>query len=89
MVEVEAQLRTPRRWIENDAEWFEQRMVNCDCCGRLIAKHFLMAEIDGREQTFCGDACADLFASYVLPVRGRDYRPPADAGALYEARIVK
>ena len=78
-----------RRWIENDAEWYEQRLVHCDCCGRLIAKHLLAATIDDRSQIFCSDDCADLFEGYVLPERGRDYRPPADAGARYEARIVK
>ena len=73
-----------RRWIENDAEWYEQRMVHCDCCGRLIAKHLLTAEIDGHPQTFCGDECADLFDGYLLTERGRAYRPPADIGETYE-----
>ena len=25
-------------WRENDAEWYEERMVHCATCGRMIAK---------------------------------------------------
>jgi len=77
-------------WIENDAQWYEQRMVHCACCGRLIAKHFLVAEVGpmGETTIFCGEACEDLYRDYVLPERGRDYTPPADVWDLYEQRMV-
>jgi hypothetical protein len=77
------------RWIENDAPWYEQRLVHCDCCGRLIAKHLLVAEIEGRERIFCSTDCAALFRDYVLPVRGEGYRPPEDATKRYEDLMVK
>ena len=48
-----------RRWIENDAEWYEQTLIHCGCCGRLIAKHLLSTEIDGHAHIFCSHDCAD------------------------------
>jgi hypothetical protein len=78
-----------RRWIEHDAEWYEQRLVHCDCCGRLIAKHLLAAEINGHAHIFCGDGCADLYEGYVLTERGRDYRPPTGIGESYESRMTQ
>jgi hypothetical protein len=80
---------TMTHWIENDAEWFEQRLVHCGCCGRLIAMHFLVAEIDGTEHIFCSEDCAALYQSYVLPVRGPNYHPPGNATEQYESLIVK
>lgn len=77
------------RWIENDAQWYEQRMVHCGCCGRLIAKHFLVGEVEGEERIFCSEDCEQLYRDYVLPVRGRDYRPPADVLERYEELMVK
>lgn len=77
------------RWIENDAEWYEQRMVHCGSCGRLIAKHFLLAEIEGESKIFCGEACEQLYRDYLIPERGRDYRPPGDVAARYDDLMVK
>jgi hypothetical protein len=77
------------RWIENDAQWYEQRMVHCGCCGRLIAKQFLVADVDGEQKLFCSEACEQLYRDYVLVQRGRDYRPPANVGQAYEDEMVK
>jgi hypothetical protein len=77
------------RWIENDAQWYEQRLVHCNCCGRLIAKHFLMADVNGAETIFCSEACEALYRDYVLPQRGPTYRPPTDALDRYEAFMAK
>jgi hypothetical protein len=77
------------QWIENDAQWYEQRMLHCGCCGRLIAKHLLVADIDGERKIFCSEGCEQLYRDYVLVERGRDYVPPADAGKLYEEGMVK
>lgn len=77
------------RWVEHDAPWHEQRMVHCSACGRLIAKHLLLAEAGGEERIFCGDDCAQLYRDYLLPERGPAYRPPADIGAQYEERMVR
>ena len=77
------------QWIENDAQWYEQRMLHCACCGRLIAKHLLVADAEGERKIFCSEACEQLYREYVLVERGRDYLPPANAGELYEDGIVK
>ena len=35
-------------WRENDAQWYEERMLHCGLCGRMIAKRYLAldAEVD-------------------------------------------
>ncbi|MBA3414351.1 MAG: hypothetical protein H0U10_03885 [Chloroflexia bacterium] len=76
-------------WRENDAEWYEQRMLYCDLCGRMIAKHYLLAEVEGAPRTFCSEGCETLYRDYWLPERGVGYRPPADIGALYAERMAK
>ena len=76
-------------WIENDAQWYEQRLVHCGGCGRLIAKHFLVAEIGGERVTFCSEDCAQIYRDYVVPERGRDYRPPGDVMERYNASMVR
>ncbi|HEY8445555.1 MAG TPA: hypothetical protein VIL01_00450 [Thermomicrobiales bacterium] len=77
------------RWVENDAAWYEQRMLHCQCCGRMIAKHIYREEVGGAERTFCGEECAQLYRDYVLPERGENYRPPADVMDLYDRLMVK
>ena len=76
------------RWIENDAQWYEQRMLHCGCCGRLIAKHLLVAD-DSEQKIFCSEGCEQLYRDYVLAVRHPHYRPPAAVRELYEERMVK
>lgn len=76
-------------WREHDAAWFEQRPLHCALCGRLIAKRYLHDEIEGEAAIFCGEGCAALYRDYWLPARGRGYRPPANVGELYAARMVK
>ena len=82
-------MTTRAHWIESDAPWYEQRLVHCHCCGRLIAKHYLIAEIEGSEHTFCSTDCEQLYRDYLLPVRGENYRPPDDATDRYETLMVK
>jgi hypothetical protein len=77
------------QWIENDAQWYEQRMFHCACCGRLIAKHLLIADANGERRIFCSEGCEQLYRDHVLVERGRDFRAPTDVGKQYEARIVK
>lgn len=76
-------------WIENDAQWYEQRMVHCGCCGRLIAKHLLVAESAGETKTFCSEECEELYRDYLLTERGRDYERPEDIWAVYEHRMAQ
>ena len=77
------------RWIENDTQWYEQRTVHCGCCGRLIAKHLLVADAAGEQKIFCSEACEQLYRDYVLVERGHDYRSSANIGHFYEERMVK
>jgi hypothetical protein len=58
------------RWIENDARWFELRMVYCDLCGRVIPKHLWRASVNGVTRTFCEPACEGLYQSYLLGSEG-------------------
>ena len=76
-------------WIENDAQWYEQRMVHCGGCGRLIAKHFLVADVAGERPIFCSDDCEQVYRDYVVPARGRDYRRPGDVMERYEALMIR
>ena len=68
------------RWIENDAQWYEQRMLHCGCCGRLIAKHLLVAD-DGEQKIFCSEACEQLYRDYA-PRRARPRLSAADAACV-------
>jgi hypothetical protein len=76
-------------WRENDAEWYEQRMLHCDLCGRMIAKHYLRAEVGGATRTFCSETCARNYRDYWLAERSDGDRRPADMHALYAERMVK
>ncbi|HZA93713.1 MAG TPA: hypothetical protein VE420_13905, partial [Gemmatimonadales bacterium] len=76
-------------WRENDAEWYEERMVHCGTCGRMIAKRFLAETTELGMKTYCSEECLALYNDYVLVERGTDYRPPADIGEIYADLMVK
>jgi hypothetical protein len=76
-------------WRENDAQWYEERMLHCSTCGRMIAKHYLTEEIAGQTRIFCGEGCLVLYRDYVLVERGADYRPAAAIGETYEELMVR
>jgi hypothetical protein len=76
-------------WRENDAQWYEERMLHCATCGRMIAKRYLSAAVDGEAKIFCGEECHALYHDYVLVERGPDYRPPADIGETYARLMLK
>ena len=76
-------------WRENDAQWFEERMLHCALCGRMIAKRYLLAEGAGGDLIFCTEGCRDLYGAYWLPERGAGYRPPADVHEIYAERMAK
>ncbi len=77
------------KWRENDAEWYEERMVHCATCGRMIAKHYLSASFDEGAKIFCGEGCLDLYRDYWLVERGAGYRPPPNIGETYVDLMVK
>ena len=57
------------QWEENTAKWYEQTMVYCTLCGRLIPKRFWVAEVEAQELVFCGPDCEQLYRTYWLPAQ--------------------
>jgi DNA-directed RNA polymerase subunit N (RpoN/RPB10) len=76
-------------WREYDAEWYEERMVHCATCGRMIAKHYLAEMSELGTKTYCSQECLALYHDYVLVERGFDYRPQADIGEKYADLMVR
>ena len=76
-------------WRENDALWYEEKMLFCATSGRMIAKHFLAEEIRDRPRIFATPQDLELYKDYVLVERGEDYRPPEDVGDSYADLMVK
>jgi hypothetical protein len=77
------------QWRENDAQWYEEKMLFCATSGRMIAKHYLAEEIHGRPRTFATEEDLELYKDYVLVERGEDYRPPENVGVMYDDLMVK
>ena len=76
-------------WRLNDAQWYEEKMLFCATSGRMIAKHYLAEEINGRRRTFATEDDLELYRDYVLVERGEDYRPPENVGLTYADLMVK
>ena len=76
-------------WQQNDAEWYEERMVHCATCGRMIAKRYLAETSELGTKTYCSQECLALYHDYVLVERGPDFRPRADIGETYARLMVK
>lgn len=77
------------KWRENDAQWYEEKMLFCATSGRMIAKHYLAEEIDDRTRIFATEDDLELYKDYVLVERGEDYRPPENIGVTYADLMVK
>jgi hypothetical protein len=76
-------------WRENDAQWYEERMLHCGTCGRMIAKHYLSATVGDEAKIFCSEECLDLYRDYWLVERGADYQSPPNIGETYADLMVK
>ena len=76
-------------WRANDAQWYEERMLFCGLCGRMIAKRYLHAEVEGEARTFCSEECEQLYRDYWLVERARGDRRPDDVHAHYAELMVK
>ena len=59
------------RWEENDAKWYEQTMVYCRLCGRIIPKRLWVVEEGSERLVFCDPDCEQLYRDYWLPARER------------------
>ena len=77
------------QWRENDALWYEEKMLFCATSGRMIAKHYLAEEIRDRTRIFATPQDLELYKDYVLVERGEDYRPPEHVGDTYADLMVK
>ncbi len=77
------------QWRENDAQWYEEKMLFCATSGRMIAKHYLAEEINGHPRIFATENDLDLYKDYVLAERGEDYHPPENIGETYADLMVK
>jgi hypothetical protein len=76
-------------WRENDALWYEEKMLFCATSGRMIAKHYLAEDIHDRTRIFATPEDLELYKDYVLVERGEDYRPPENVGDTYADLMVK
>ena len=76
-------------WRENDAQWYEERMLHCATCGRMIAKHYLSETFGDGAKIFCSEGASNSTATTVLVERGADYRPPPNIGETYADLMVK
>ena len=76
-------------WRENDAQWYEERMLHCATCGRMIARRYLWVPDAAGAKMFCSDGCHELYNDYWLAERGEGYRSPPDIGDTYADLMVK
>jgi hypothetical protein len=77
------------QWRENDAQWYEEKMLFCTTSGRMIARRYLAEEIAGRTRIFATPEDLALYRDYVLVERGEDYQPPENIGDTYADLMVK
>ena len=76
-------------WRENDAQWYEERMLHCATCGRMIAKRYLAETSVARHEDLLQRGVLELYHDYVLVERGADYQPPPNIGETYADLMVK
>lgn len=55
------------RWEPVVNQIWETNVKPCECCGQIVAKQLWIAEVEGVERRFCGQACEELYRSYVVP----------------------
>ena len=60
------------RWKKNTAEWYEQTMLYCALCGKIIPKNLWVVDTGGEALVFCDPDCEELYREYWLPAQGRD-----------------
>ena len=72
---------------ENDAQWYEERMLHCATCGRMIAKRYLAASVDGSEDLLQRGVPSSTTTT--CSSSGADYQPPPNIGETYADLMVK
>ena len=77
------------QWRENDAQWYEEQMLHCATCGRMIAKRYLAETSEFSTKTYCSEECRALYHDYVLVERCPNYRPSSNIGETYADLMVK
>jgi len=53
-------------WQDKNAEWYDQTMTYCGCCGLVIPTKYWAAEVAGEKHIFCSPACERLYRDYCL-----------------------
>lgn len=54
-------------WVGNHPRWYEQRMVHCDLCGKIIPRDYWGVHENGKKLVFCDPDCEQLYREYWLP----------------------
>ena len=55
------------RWEKNTARWYEQTMVYCKLCGKIIPRNLWGVESGTETLVFCSADCERLYEDYWLP----------------------
>lgn len=55
------------RWEKNTAKWYEQTMVYCKLCGKIIPRTLWVVESGTETIVFCNPDCERLYQDYWLP----------------------
>lgn len=57
------------RWETNPTQWYEQTMVYCRLCGKIIPRRLWIVEEPRERLVFCAPECEQLYRDYWLPSR--------------------
>jgi hypothetical protein len=55
------------RWEPIQTQVWETVVTPCECCGQVVARRLWVVDVEGDERRFCGQACEELYRTYVLP----------------------
>lgn len=60
------------RWEKNTAKWYEQTMLYCELCGKIIPKNLWIVDEEGEALVFCNPGCEQLYRDYRVPAQERN-----------------
>jgi len=71
--------RVPRmgEWRDTNTAWYKLQLVYCSLCGQVIPRRIWVADVDGEQKIFCGEACEHLYRDYWLVEGAGEPSPPA------------
>jgi hypothetical protein len=59
-------------WREVEPSYLGVAFVHCDTCGKMIPRRIWMESVSGKEKSFCGARCSELYLTYWLPKYGAE-----------------